>query len=188
MQQPTRPITKLFKNMKRGWAFLFGAWVLVWLGSELCAHWVDAWLANTGWLKERFGCAAVGVGRTVFMLVLLFMELIGLKSGMGKGGDTLSELFRDVLNKFQDRWASVGLGGGIGVALALRIASLPFLLTGHKYALFTYGPWCFLSTGVLIWLIPHFRTRKAAQQPQAPRGKKGSAPRRPVVRQNKISG
>lgn len=157
----TRPITNLvFKEMYPAWACVFTAWALLWLGSELFAHWVDAWL------NDCFGYAAAGVARTAFMFVLLCLELIGLKYGMGNSGDTLSELFRDVLARFNDRWASVGLGGGIGAALALRIASLPFLLTGHKYAVFTYGPWCFLATGVLIWLIPHFRTREAAREAQ----------------------
>ena len=148
-----RPITRMLGRMHLGWKIAFGVWALIWLPSELFAS-----LADT-WLEQHFdSCAADGWVRTGFMFLLLVMELFGLKWGIGKNGDTLSELFRGLLAEL-GAWASISLGGGIGASLALRIASLPFLLAGEDYALFTLGPWCFLAAGVMVWLIPHFRSQ-----------------------------
>ena len=148
-----RPFTRMLGQMHLGWKIAFGAWALIWLSSELFAFFVDGWLE-----RHLDSYAADGWIRTGFMFLLLVMELVGLKWGIGDNGDTLSELFRGLLAEL-GKWAAISLGGGVGASLALRIASLPFLLAGHDYALFTLGPWCFLAAGVMVWLIPHFRSR-----------------------------
>ncbi len=159
-----RTATTRFRDVHPGFSFLFGTWVLLWIASELFAYPIDHWLERVagGWLERSFGfprSSGDGWVRLALMLWLLILALVGLRWGLKKGGrgrGAFSTMLRTVLAKMGP-WATISLGGAIGPALGLRIASLPFLLAGYDYAFFTFGPWCLLSAGVAVWLIPHFR-------------------------------
>lgn len=158
--------TARFRDVHPVFGFLFGAWVLLWITSELFAHPMDDWFERLagGWLERSFGfprSSGDGWVRLALMLWLLVLALVGLRWGLkadGSGSGAFSTLLRTILAKMGP-WATVSLGGAIGSALGLRIASLSFLLAGYDSAVFTFGPWCVLSGGVVVWLVPHFRIR-----------------------------
>ncbi len=159
-----RIATTRFRDVHPGFGFLFGAWVLLWIASELFAHPMDHWCDQVvgGWLEHSFGfprSSGDGWVRLALMLWLLILALVGLRWGLKadrNGRGAFSTMLRMVLAAMGP-WATVSLGGAIGPALGLRIASLPFLLAGYDHAFFTFGPWCLLSAGVVVWLVPHFR-------------------------------
>ena len=139
----------MLKRMHWGFRIVFLAWVLLWIVRELLAG-IDhsTW---PGWLKLVL--ADGGVAWTATMAALLLLELIGLKWGQGNGGDTLSELVWTAMGK---GWAVYTLAVGFGIALSLRVVSLPFLLRGVEHGAFEYGPWIAMSVGMMAWLILHF--------------------------------
>ena len=144
-----RPGVEVLKSMHWGFRTVFLAWVLLWIARELLVGIDDS--AWPGWLRPVL--SNDGVAWTVTMAALLLLEIIGLKWGQGKEGDTLSEL---VWTAMGEGWAVCTLAVGFAIALSLRVVSLPFLLRGVDHMVLDHGPWIAISAGMMAWLILHF--------------------------------
>ena len=143
-----------FGQMALGWRVAFGGWAFLWFLFELTTPLLHLWLS----CEIRLWGAHVSyyaVLAFALMASLLLLEILGKKYG-ADNGDTFSEL---VWKLTHGTWMAA-LAVGVGAALALRVASLPILIAGHRADFFTYGPWLAISLGMLVWLTLHFPRAK----------------------------
>ena len=127
-------------GMLVGWKIAFGLWFLVWVGSELWQPTAMPFFPNIAVWWYWLG---------LFALLFAF-EMIAIFGS----DDSLTEMLRGLMAG--DPRMSRTLGAGIGVALSLRVASLPFLKEGVEHPIFFYGPWVIVGIGMAGWLADHF--------------------------------
>ena len=127
-------------GMSVRWKIAFGLWFLVWVGSELWQPTAMPFFPNIAVWWYWLG---------LFALLFAF-EMIAIFGS----DDSLTEMLRGLMAG--DPRMSRTLGAGIGVALSLRVASLPFLKEGVEHPIFFYGPWVIVGIGMAGWLADHF--------------------------------
>ena len=124
------------RGMNTVFAVIFGVWATAWLTIEATFPLWPAWV--WGALPVAF----------------LLPELVGAaRASSIDDGDTGSESFWVFV---ADRPARKRLAFFVGLALAFRGASLPFIFAGVEHWTIQYGPWLLIWAGVAAWLVDHF--------------------------------
>lgn len=143
---------RLNEEMKPIFRWLFGAWLVLWLASEMywlvCEHSDYGWCCRNRWAK--------GIWWSAMAVAFGILEAWGLKSGWtdkGSKGDTLSEV---VWKTLTPDWMLYTIGTGAAIALGVRGASIPFLLADIDHPVLIHTPWAALTAGGTVWLILHF--------------------------------